>query len=634
MGPDVKDERGPRPGDTVHVVGHGPATLMEIQNGTPQQRFLVNYPDGTRYVAAREEILGHESAMRRQVSPGSPRGPQRLLYLGRAFSDPGRSIRTPSATFSLVATMVGGGVLSLPYAMSQSGLALGTMALLLSGVASGWTLEMLVECARSTGRDTFELVGHAAFGEPGRKVTLTIVFVICWLTMIAYFVLIGDLLQPTAELVAPALTKFGSHEGVRRLVLGISALVLSPMCFKSNLAALRFMCFASVGSVLLVSLIVTLRASENLGVGHDVEVKLVDGSYRSIFIPSHFRWWPADWWQALYVFPMFGVSFLCHFNALPTHHELQRPTQFRMRRVVVLTITFASILYLCVGVFGYLYAGRCTCGNILLNFSVSDKLVAVGRAALGLVLMLNFPLICQPCRNALFRVLSAAACCNRAAQGDLGEELQPHAGSSVVDGQPTWVLTSETTEQCDGGRATQLSSPLRSASGHMAAPAAGNQVSPRGASQGSSSNARVHVYLREEAQGHMSQGMVLEACDSFAPKDETVQQSAAEPTRLQTITLTVLLLVSSFLVSCFLRSILVVWSILGSTVAFLVSFILPALFWYRIVGCAVTTSSIKRRAAMVLLVACCVLSIACTLLTCIHLSAPPCPVSAPANALS
>mmetsp|Transcript_25304 Transcript_25304/g.80429 ORF Transcript_25304/g.80429 Transcript_25304/m.80429 type:complete len:634 (+) Transcript_25304:81-1982(+) len=633
MGPRGRPDGVPSPGDSVHVAGHGPATLVEIQSGQEMRRFLVQYPNGSQQLLLREEILMHEPGAsannfpRSRGSSGSPRGPRPLLYLGRPFSDPGRSIRTPSATFSLVATMVGGGVLSLPFAMSRSGLAVGTLALLLSGCASGWTLELLVECARSTGRDTFELVGHAAFGEFGRKITLTMVFVICWLSMIAYFVLIGDLLHPTAELVLPALKHIGSPETVRRVVLAVAALALSPMCFKNNLAALRFMCFASVGSVLLVTCIVTIRAAEDLGRAHDVQVKLADGSYQAVSIPFDIRWWPADWWEALYVFPMFGVSFLCHFNALPTHYELQRPTRYRMRRVVVLTIAFASFLYLCVGLFGYLYAGRCTCGNILLNFSASDKLVAMGRAALGLVLMLNFPLICQPCRTALFRVLSGAACARSAgqAQAQAGEELQAQPSSAPTGTQ--WVLTNE------GGAGEGHSHPI-SPQGCSAAAAAAGERTCSGASTSSAARGRVHVYFREDTRGHMAQGTVLEPCDTFAPKDETVLQSAAEPSRCQTCTLTVVLLLSSLLISYFLKSILVVWSIIGSTVAFLVSFILPALFWYYIVGKAATTRKSKRWAALVLAVTSVVLAVACTILTIIHLNAPPCPVTAPASIIS
>ena len=85
-------------------------------------------------------------------SPVLGSGPQRLEYLGRAFNDAGRNINSPSAIFSLVSTMVGGGVLSLPYAMSNCGFVLGTFALLVSAAASAWTLDMLVDCARRTGR--------------------------------------------------------------------------------------------------------------------------------------------------------------------------------------------------------------------------------------------------------------------------------------------------------------------------------------------------------------------------------------------------------------------------------------------------------------------------------------------------
>ncbi|CAK9060057.1 unnamed protein product, partial [Durusdinium trenchii] len=207
-----------------------------------------------------------------------PRGPRQLEYLGRAFDDERRNIATPSATFSLVATMVGfwwvlgcvfpgGGVLSLPFAMSQCGLVLGTGCLLLSAVGSAWTLSMLVDCARATGRDSFELVGHAAYGEMSRKATIALVFLICWLTKIAYFVLLTDLMVPVAELIVPSLHGLGP-ETIRRIVVCIAALILSPMCYKSNLSALSFMCFASVASVVVVGCVVGIRAFQSFGKEH------------------------------------------------------------------------------------------------------------------------------------------------------------------------------------------------------------------------------------------------------------------------------------------------------------------------------------------------------------------------------
>merc|ERR1712187_30343 len=122
----------------------------------------------------------------------------------------------------------------------------------------------------------------------------------------------------------------------------------------------------------------------------------------------------------------------------------------------------------------------------------------------------------------------------------------------------------------------------------------------------------------------MTQGETVAAFDRFLPKDETVQQSAGEPTTFQRFCFTACLLISALLVSFYMKSILVVWSILGSTVAFLIAIILPALFWLRIVGPHVKPW--RKSLAQILLVTACVLAIVCTVLTCLRLSAPACPV--------
>ena len=53
------------------------------------------------------------------------------------------------------------------------------------------------------------------------------------------------------------------------------------------------------------------------------------------------------------VFPIFGVSFLCHFNILPLHGELRNPTRARIKRVIYTTIGLTFCLYFTVALFGY-----------------------------------------------------------------------------------------------------------------------------------------------------------------------------------------------------------------------------------------------------------------------------------------
>ena len=55
------------------------------------------------------------------------------------------------ATFNLVATIVGGGVLSLPLAFQKCGIVLATVLMILSAVVTDFSLYLLCISARQTG---------------------------------------------------------------------------------------------------------------------------------------------------------------------------------------------------------------------------------------------------------------------------------------------------------------------------------------------------------------------------------------------------------------------------------------------------------------------------------------------------
>lgn len=43
---------------------------------------------------------------------------------------------------------------------------------------------------------------------------------------------------------------------------------------------------------------------------------------------------PEHWTDALLVFPIFVLSFICSFNVLPVHHSLVDPTRQRIKAVI------------------------------------------------------------------------------------------------------------------------------------------------------------------------------------------------------------------------------------------------------------------------------------------------------------
>lgn len=68
-------------------------------------------------------------------------------------------------TFNLIATVVGGGVLSLPFVFAKCGVAFTTLAMILSAYMTKMSLLMLCFCSRRGGGSSYGEVVRSAFGE-------------------------------------------------------------------------------------------------------------------------------------------------------------------------------------------------------------------------------------------------------------------------------------------------------------------------------------------------------------------------------------------------------------------------------------------------------------------------------------
>mmetsp|Transcript_36436 Transcript_36436/g.66749 ORF Transcript_36436/g.66749 Transcript_36436/m.66749 type:complete len:651 (+) Transcript_36436:63-2015(+) len=598
-------------GASIYVRKHGPAVLQ----GAYQGRFEVLYPDNTKAVVAREDILvatpsssslapGVTSPRVTRLASGgalhaSPTSTRRQVeFLGTSFTSPSRQTSTLSATFSLIATMVGGGVLSLPFAVAKCGWVLGLIALLGSAVVNAWTFEMLVDCSRRTGRDSYQLVAQTAGGRLGRKVTVISVFVLCWLAIVAYAVLLGDLLTPALKYVTG--TAADAKPPVRRefLISGAGIFIL-PMCVQRNLGALRFLAFASVFSVCCVTAVLGWEALQPLGHVRDVFWLTPSGEEEHISYLPVYRMWPTDVADALYAIPMFGVSFLCHFNALPAHQELARPTRFRIRRVIFCTFCGTTILYGLIGNFGYMFAADATCGNILLNFSSNDVKALAVRCILALVMILNIPLLTLPARDAFVNILKSLRCSRSSGtQGSQSTCTGSEARSSgdMQEDSVNGSFEVQVVEESGLGNLPQPSQEEQPRSGHVSA------------------------YLAVDGTTHH------EPFDTFLPKDDFFLQQHGEASELSPVTrvlCSILVLASSLGLACFVQSVLVVWAVLGSSVAFLIACILPAAFWLSISGPSSGTG--LRIATMCVLLTFIGLALVCTVLAVLKLGAPACP---------
>ena len=441
-------------------------------------------------------------------------------------SIPTRVGTVASARFNILSTMVGGGCLSLPLAFQQSGNGLlGPLVLILTGLMTDFCFRLLVACAVhlqpphpiTPGKDSFESITSAAFGPKAYILSMGLVTAMCFFGAVGYAVLLRDMMEPIND-SWPFLTQDLLEDGTwihKNFTLFLMVLIVTPATTLTNLTALQNCGAASMISLLILGSCIVIRSVQcNLSAPHPWY------TYVTLWPDS-----PRDFLNAI---PLYISCFVCHYNILPVHNELQDPTPPRVSWWLRSTTWFAVGLYSIMGLAGSCY-GHCTPtgkvqGNVLLDFEEKDPLLMIGRMCLALTIALAFPMLVIPARDILLRSV-------------IVPHLHHYAGVAATTGSSTPAVTTVRPED-DMDAAAQLREPLLSSS--------------------------------------------TDAADEERPINEGDDQASEEEEeeiipmsfRLRLLTSIGIFWTAALVASC-VTSIDIVWDLLGSSLSILLSYLIP-----------------------------------------------------------
>lgn len=308
---------------------------------------------------------------------------------------PSRKATFMSATFNLVSTIIGGGVLSLPYAIDKCGVVAGGVFMMIAAIASDFSLYLLVSCSRRCGASSYEEIVCKAFGKKAQVVTMVLLILLTFLTFVAYIILTKDM---TSALMERYVFNMDLSERGKNIVTLLFLCMISPILFFRSINALRFTSIFSLLSILVLAIAMSIRAMQSFP-RDEIQRESLPG----------IKLFANTWSDQIYAFPIISIAYLCHFNVLPVYVELQQPTRQRLLKVVHSTMFSTWIFYLIVGTMGYLYAYQQPIGiqdDILNNFSHHDDLINLGRVGLAITVLLSLPLLFLPCRSTIHRLIT------------------------------------------------------------------------------------------------------------------------------------------------------------------------------------------------------------------------------------
>ncbi|XP_071803818.1 putative sodium-coupled neutral amino acid transporter 11 isoform X2 [Asterias amurensis] len=285
----------------------------------------------------------------------------------------------PGASFNIANSILGSGIIGLPYAMKKAGLPLGIILILLIACVTDYSLLLLIRGGELSGTTTYQDLVQATLGIPGFYFLSFIQFCYPFVAMIGYNVIIGDTITKVFERILS-----DDHVLANRyfIISIITVLISLPFSLYRNVSKLVKVAIVSI--VLLVVLIIIMY----IRVG-------------TLHIPPTDGAWNFANFQFTESIGIITFAYICHHNSFLVYTSLETPDAHNWSKVTHSAVVMATFLSILVGLGGFITFTGYTQGDVLQNYCHTDDLANVGRVVFAVTIVCTYPLECFVCREVL-----------------------------------------------------------------------------------------------------------------------------------------------------------------------------------------------------------------------------------------
>lgn len=293
-----------------------------------------------------------------------------------------------TCSISLAATALGAGALAIPYAFSLVGVGLGIVTLIMAGLVSSLSLQILMIAARYTDSKSYASVLELAVGSRIASFTLDLIVTLNGIgSVTCILIFMGDFV-PSVILSPP----WGGGAAVHRaLTIAVCALAAWPLTWPADISALRYVAVAIPFALIATIIIVAIKT------------------------PWHFQqmggeviYWDFDPRKWLKAGTIMVNAFANHMNAVPCVNQLESPSIDRIVKGTVHGNALVGLLLLALGLFGYLSWGKTTKGDFILNYPADDTGIWICRVMLSFVVYFVLPVALLPTSKSCAQIILQA----------------------------------------------------------------------------------------------------------------------------------------------------------------------------------------------------------------------------------
>ncbi|XP_045681282.1 putative sodium-coupled neutral amino acid transporter 11 isoform X1 [Phyllostomus hastatus] len=297
-----------------------------------------------------------------------------------------KTCRESAAVFNVVNSIIGSGIIGLPYSMKQAGFPLGILLLFWVSYVTDFSLVLLIKGGALSGTDTYQSLVNKTFGFPGYLLLSVLQFLYPFIAMISYNIITGDTLSKVFQRIPgvdPENLLIGRH----------FIIVFSTVVFTLPLSLYRDI--AKLGKISLISTVLTTLI---LGI---VTARVISlGPY----IPKSEDAWVFAKPNAIQAVGVMSFAFICHHNCFLVYGSLEEPTVAKWSRIIHLSTLVSVFICVLFATCGYVTFTGFTQGDLFENYCRNDDLVTFGRFCYGATVILTYPIECFVTREVVANV--------------------------------------------------------------------------------------------------------------------------------------------------------------------------------------------------------------------------------------
>ena len=344
----------------------------------------------SRLISNKNNNYGYESTSKSSTTSREKRE-EIMIEQGSLLLPDGIS-KMPGVYYNFMNSLVGAGILGLPFVYPSAGLIGGILLQLIFATLSVYTLYIVIKAAQKVNVHDYEQLGYKCFGNIGYIWVGACLLLQDFGTMLNYLIIIGD-----SSFKIIQIWGYDTLEYRQFILLFVALIIIFPPCLLRDIAFYEKFSFIKL---ITIALVVGLILYEYFAYRI-----LQTQSYHVTSNPYYPITTELTWFN-LAGFPravgIVAYTFEVHDAAFLYYNTLWNPTLLRWTKLSIISMISAFILGLSLSVPAYLIFGDKISSNVLNSFQVTYIALITARIIYAITMALSYPTAFFVVRHVLY----------------------------------------------------------------------------------------------------------------------------------------------------------------------------------------------------------------------------------------